>query len=163
MLNNPGSTTVDLERQENSGFCCLHGKAYHRVSFLISIWHWSALTVLLLFSRSVVTNSLWLHGLQHARLPCPLPPLGACSNSCPLSWWCHPTILSSVISFSSCLQSPCTPRDSQESSPTPQFKSISSSSLSILYGPELTSIHDCRKNHSFDYTDLFQQCDISAF
>ena len=102
MLNNPGSTTVDLERQENSGFCCLHGKACHRVSFLISIWHWSALTVLLLFSHSVVTNSLWLHGLQHARLPCPSPTSRACSDSCTLSWWCHPAISSSVIPFFSC-------------------------------------------------------------
>ena len=48
---------------------------------------------LLLFSRSVVSDSLWPHGLQHARLLCPLPSPGACSNSCPLSWWCHPTIL----------------------------------------------------------------------
>ena len=45
------------------------------------------------------------HGLQHARLPCPSPSLGACSSSCPLSWWCHPTISSSVIPFSFCLQS----------------------------------------------------------
>ena len=44
------------------------------------------------------------HGLQHARLPCPSPIPGACSNSCPSSWWCHPTISSSVIPFSSCLQ-----------------------------------------------------------
>ena len=46
--------------------------------------------------------------------------------------------------------STCSPRDSQESSPTPQFKSISSSVLSFLYGPTLTSIHDYQKNHSFD-------------
>ena len=45
------------------------------------------------------------HGLQHARPPCPLPTPGAYSNSCPLSWWCHPTISSSVVPFSSCLQS----------------------------------------------------------
>ena len=45
------------------------------------------------------------HGLQYARLPCPLPSPRACSNSWLLSWWCHPTILSSVITFSSCLQS----------------------------------------------------------
>ena len=45
------------------------------------------------------------HGLQHTRLPCPSPSPRACSNSCPLSRWCHPTILSSVIPFSSCLQS----------------------------------------------------------
>ena len=46
---------------------------------------------LLLFSHSVVPNSLWPHGLQHARLLCPSPSPGACSNSCPLSQWCHPT------------------------------------------------------------------------
>ena len=60
---------------------------------------------LLLFSHSVVSDSLQPHGLQHARLPCPSPTPGACSNSCPLSQWCHPTILSSIIPFSSCPQS----------------------------------------------------------
>ena len=44
------------------------------------------------FSRSIMSNSLQLHGLQQARLPCPSPILGACSNSCPSSWWCHATI-----------------------------------------------------------------------
>ena len=57
------------------------------------------------FSHSVMSNSLWPHGLQHTRLPCPSPTPGACSNSCPSSWWCHPTISFSVIPFSSCLQS----------------------------------------------------------
>ena len=57
------------------------------------------------FSPSVMSNSLQLHGLQHARLPCPSPIPRACSNSCPSSRWCHPTILSSAIPFSSCLQS----------------------------------------------------------
>ena len=57
------------------------------------------------FSHSVVSDSLQPHGLQHIRLPCPSPTPGACSNSCPSSWWCHPTISSSVIPFSSCLQS----------------------------------------------------------
>ena len=56
------------------------------------------------FSHSVMSNSLW-HGLQHARLPCPSPTSRAYSNSCPLSWWCHPAISSSVIPFSSCPQS----------------------------------------------------------
>ena len=51
------------------------------------------------------SDSLQPHGLQHARLPCPSPTPGAYSNSCPLSRWCHPTISSSVIPFSSCLQS----------------------------------------------------------
>ena len=58
----------------------------------------------MLFSCSVMSDSLWPHGLQHARLPSPPSP-GACSNSCPLSQWCHPTISFSVIPFSSCPQS----------------------------------------------------------
>ena len=52
-----------------------------------------------------MSDSLQPHGLQHDRLPCPSPSPGVCSNSCPLSQWCHPTISSSVIPFSSCLQS----------------------------------------------------------
>ena len=63
-----------------------------------------SLSFLLLFSHSVVSDFLWPHGLQHARLPCPSPSPRLCSNSCPLSQWCHPTISSSVIPFS-CLQS----------------------------------------------------------
>ena len=54
-------------------------------------------------------------------------------------------------------------RESQESSPTPQFKSINSSALSLLYGLTLTSIHDYWKNHSFDYIDLRWQSNVSAF
>ena len=57
------------------------------------------------FSGSVMSDSLRPHGLQHARLPCPSPAPRACSNSCPLSQWCHPTISSSVNPLSSCLQS----------------------------------------------------------
>ena len=52
-----------------------------------------------------MSDSLWPCGLQHASLPCPSPTLGAYSNSCPLSRWCHPTISSFVFPFSSCLQS----------------------------------------------------------
>ena len=52
------------------------------------------------FSPSVVSNCLWPHGLQHARPPCSSPTPRICSNSCPLSWWCHPTISSSVVPFS---------------------------------------------------------------
>ena len=52
-----------------------------------------------------MSDSLWPHGLLHARLHCPLPTPGACLNSCPLSRWCHPTISSSVAPFSSCPQS----------------------------------------------------------
>jgi len=57
------------------------------------------------FSRSVVSDSLQPHGLQHTRVPCPSPTPRACSNSCPSSWWCRPTISSSVIPFCCCLQS----------------------------------------------------------
>ena len=159
------------------------------------------------FSHSVMSDSLRPHEPQHARPPCPSPTPRVYSNSCPLSWWCHPTISSSVTPFSSCLQSfPASgsfamsqlsasggqsigvsasasvppmniqgwfplgltglllqSRDSQESSPTPQFKSINSLALSFLYGPILTSIHNYWKNHSFDYTDLFRQSNVSAF
>ena len=57
------------------------------------------------FSHSVVSDSLWPHGLQHARPPCPSSAPGVYSSSCPLSRWCHPTISSSVVPFSSCLHS----------------------------------------------------------
>ena len=56
------------------------------------------------FSHSVMSDSLWPHGLQHVRPPCPSPTPGVYANSCPMSCWCHPTISSSVIAFS-CLQS----------------------------------------------------------
>ena len=133
------------------------------------------------FSHSVVSDSLRPHGQKHARLPCPSPTIGTCSNSCPLSRWCHPAISSSVppsppaldlsqhqslfqwVGFSyqvakvSELQnhsfqwivrvdflqdwlvgSPCSPRDPQESSSTPQFKSINSSVLSSFFMIQLS-------------------------
>ena len=61
--------------------------------------------LLLFISHSAVSDSLQPHGLQHTRLPCSSPSPRACSNSCPLSQWCHPTISFSVVSFPSCLQS----------------------------------------------------------
>ena len=72
----------------------------------VRIW-WIVLLVksLLLFGRLVVSDFLWPHGLPHTNFPCPSPPPGACSDSCPLSQWCHPTISSSVTPFTSCLQS----------------------------------------------------------
>ena len=57
------------------------------------------------FGRSVVSDSLWPHGLQHTRLPCSSPTPGVHPNSCPLCWWCHPTISSCVVPFSSHFQS----------------------------------------------------------
>ena len=70
------------------------------VLFFILLWFNAAQ-----FSHSAISTSLWPHGLQHARPPCPSPTPGAYSDSFPLSWWCHPTISSSVIPFSSSLQS----------------------------------------------------------
>ena len=64
---------------------------------------WRAIFSSVHVSRSVMP--LWPHGLQHARLPCPSPTSAPCSNSCPLSGWCHPTISSSVVPFSSCYHS----------------------------------------------------------
>ena len=61
--------------------------------------------LLLLFCHSVMSDSLQPHGLQRARLPCLSPFPRVCSKSCPLNQWCHPTISSSVVPFSSCLQS----------------------------------------------------------
>ena len=146
------------------------------------------------FSCSVVSDPLRPHGLQHARLPCPSPSPGVCSDSCSLSLWCHQTISSSVVPFS-CLQSfpasgsflmsqlfasdgPCF-RASASASELPvniqgwfllgwtdsislqskglsrvllqpQFESISSSVLNLIYGPTLTSMHDYWKIHNFD-------------
>ena len=65
----------------------------------------SHIILFLMFSCSVMSNSLWPRELQHTRLPCPSPTPGVCSNSCPLIQWCHPTISSSVIPLSSYPQS----------------------------------------------------------
>ena len=59
----------------------------------------------MLFSCSVISDSLWPHGQQQARLLCPSPSPWVCSNSCPVRWWYHPAISSSVVPFSSCPQS----------------------------------------------------------
>ena len=76
--------------------CCREGKV---VAAVKARW-------LLPFSCSVMSDSLWPHGLQHTRLPCPLPSPGVYPKPCPLSQRCHPTISSSVAPFSSCPQSP---------------------------------------------------------
>ena len=81
----------------------------------------------LLFSFWVMSDSLRPHGLRHARLPCPSLSPGACSNSCPLSPWCHPTISSSVVPFSSCLQ-PC---PASEYFPMSQFFASDGQSIGV--------------------------------
>ena len=68
-------------------------------SYLLSFLH------MWLFSHSVMSDSLWPHEMQHARRLCPSLSSRVCSNSCPSSWWCHPTVASTVAPFSSCLQS----------------------------------------------------------
>ena len=119
------------------------------------------------FSHSVVSDSLWPHEPQNARPPCPSPTPGVHPNPCPLSQWCHPTISSSVILFSSCPQyfpasesfqmsqlfasggesigvsasASVLPMNIQDSSPTPQFKSINSLVLSFLGWMSNSHIH----------------------
>ena len=151
------------------------------------------------FSHSIVYDSLRPHGLHHARLHRPSPTPRACSNSCPLSRWCHPIISSSAVRFSSCLQSfwsgkhqvlfqwsqfftsgdqsirvsasasvlPMNSQDwspsewtgwislpssdSQESSPTPQFKRINSLALSLFHSPTLTLLCWQSNVSAFEY------------
>ena len=108
--------------------------------------------VLLLFSRSVNSYSLWPHELQHARLSCPLPSPGACSNLCPLSQWCHPAISSSVVPFTSCLLS----FPASESFPMGQFfasggQSIGVSALASVIPMEYSGLISFR----MDWLNLF--------
>ena len=91
--------------------------------------------LLLSFSHQIVSDSLRPHGLQHTRLPCPSPAPRVCSNSCPLSWWCHPTILTSVAPFSSCPRSLPASRSFQMS----QF--FISSGQSIGTSPSVLPMH----------------------
>ena len=173
---------------------CQIVNTFHWVGVLVKQKSWNIMEdQSVQFSCTVNSYSSQLHGLQFASPSCSSQTHGAYSNSCPLSWWYHLTISSSVFPFSSCLQSfpasgsfqmsqffasggqsigvsastsvlpmniqdwfplgwigligsPCSPRDSQESSPTPQFQSINSSVFSIPYSPPLTSIHDYWKN-----------------
>ena len=160
------------------------------LQFHIPLW-W---LLLLLFSRSVISNSLWPMDCSTPGLPIQPTPR-VYSNPCPSNLWCHPPISSSVVPFSSCLQSFPTsgsflmsqfftsggqsigvsasasvlPMNIQDwyfrmdwlgllavqgtlksLLQTPQFKSISSSTLSLLCSPTLISIHEYWKNHSFD-------------
>ena len=80
--------------------CIRHQTQGMQVEWLL--WAGYIYTSSVQFSRSIVSNSLQPHGLQHARPPCPSPTPGIYPNSCPLSWWCHPIISSSVVPFSSC-------------------------------------------------------------
>ena len=176
-------------------------KLYH-LRFLNSNYH-----LFFQFTHSVMSNKLQPHALQHARLPCPSPTPGACSNPCPLCRWCHPTISSSVIPFSSCLQSfpasgffplsqfftsggqsigvsasasvlpmnfqswfpldwlvgsPCSPKDSRVFSNITVWKHQFFSTLPSLWSNSHIHTWDYWKNHSFDYTNLCQQNNVST-
>ena len=106
--------------------------------------------VFIQFSLSVVSNSLWPHGLQHNRLPCPAPTPRACSNSCPLSQGCRLTISSSVIPFSSCLQSFPASRSFPESVLHIRWSEHWSFSLSISHSSEYSGLISFR----IDWFDL---------
>ena len=95
-----------------------------------------------------MSNSLQPQGLQHTRLPCPSPTPGACSTSCPSSQWCHPTISSSIISFSSCLQS----FPASGSFPMSQFFTSGGQSI----GASISPSSECSELISFriDWIDL---------
>ena len=106
------------------------------------------------------------HPLSSPSSPAPqsLPASKSFAMSQLFAWGGQSTGVSALASFlpeKSQGWSPCSPRDSQESSPTPQFKSVNSSVLSLLHSPTLTSIHDHRKNYSL--TDLSRQSNVSAF
>ena len=89
------------------------------------------------FSHSVVSNSLQPHGWQNARLPCPSPTPRACSNSCPSSRWCPPTISSYVVPFSSCLQS----FPASGSFPMSQFFASGSQSIRVSASASVLPMH----------------------
>ena len=161
---------------------------------------------MLFFSYYIMSDSLWPYGVKYARLPWPSLSPGVCANSRPLSQWCHPTISSSVIPLSCCLQSfpelgsfpvsqlftsggqsigasasasvlpiniqgwfpldwlvwsLCSPTDSQDSSPAPQFQSINYFVLSLLHGPIFTSIHGTGKTTALPvqtFLSLLKHC-----
>ena len=112
---------------------------------------WVVKTCSVQFSCSVMSNSLQPRGLQHFRLPCPSPTPRACSNSCPSSWWCHLIISSSVIPFSSFIQS----FSASGSFPTSQFSSGGQSigvlaSASVLPSNEYSGLISLR----IDWLDI---------
>ena len=108
------------------------------------------------FSHSFVSNSLQPYGLQHTRLPCPSPTPGAYSNSCPLSQWCHWTISSSVVPFSSCLQS----FPASGSFPVSQFFASGGQSIGVS---ALTSVLPMNIQAWFPLGNCFDRLAIHSF
>ena len=112
----------------------VHTEQTFHCSLNLFLTSWSLWLTLLFKEQVLDPHDLWLHPEKHSK---------------ELAELCHliPTLLDWLVWF------PCCSRNSQESSPAPQFESICSLLLSLLYGPTLTSIHDYWKNHSFDYLD----------
>ena len=111
------------------------------------------------FSHSVMSDSLRPHTLQHARLPCPSPTPGACSNSHPLSQWCHPTISSSVGPVSSCLQS----FPASGSFPMSWFFTSGGQSIGVSYWAPCRFLIDaqCMLTEAIDGVEFLKQSRIS--
>ena len=132
-----------LENPRDGGawWAAVYGVALSRTRLK---WHSSS-------SHSVRSDSLWPHGLQHIRPPCPSLSPWVCWNSCPLRQWCHPAISSSVIPFSSCLQSfPASRSFSNESVPCIRWPKYWSFSFSISPSNECSGLISFR----IDWFDL---------
>ena len=118
-LSNPGIEPGSLALQADSLLSELQGSPCYSVAMtirlILCIGCFEKTISSVQFSCSVVSDSLWTYGLQQARILCPSPTSGAFSKSCPLSRWCHPTISSSVVPFTFCLQSFPPKRSFQES------------------------------------------------
>ena len=178
---------VNNFRPKLSKYTSLQNIQFSSVQLLSHVWHFATPWTEAQQASLSITNSWSLLKLMsiesvmptnHLILLCPLfllpsifPSIRVFSNESVLHiWWPNIGIslqwtLRTDLLLYGLVGSPCSPRDSQESSPTPQFKNINSSalSLSLLYGPALTCVHDYWKNHSFDYMDLCWESDVSAF
>ena len=162
-------------------YCCCCCSVAKQVLILCDTMDCSAPGFTISRSSLKLMSTESVRSSNHLILYCPLllllpilPTIRVFSNesalptSCPKYWSFSFSIspsneYSGLISFQiDWLDLICSPRDSQESSPA-QFEIIISLVLNLLYGPTLTSVHGYWKNHSFDYTDLYQQSGISAF
>ena len=132
-----------------------------KLKLLLHAWFKiSAISSLLMqsvqFSYSVVFDSLWLHELQHTRLPCPSPTPEACSNSYPMSWWCHPTISFSLIPFSTCLQS------FPASGAFPMSQFFASGGPSITFSISPSNEYSGLISFRMDWLDLLESKGVSS-
>ena len=132
-----------------------------KLKLLLHAWFKiSAISSLLMqsvqFSYSVVFDSLWLHELQHTRLPCPSPTPEACSNSYPMSWWCHPTISFSIIPFSTCLQS------FPASGAFPMSQFFASGGPSITFSISPSNEYSGLISFRMDWLDLLESKGVSS-